>query len=1002
MVRRFGLIAGIAVSSLFLIAASTRGELMKIENKSVAVTVDPAAGTFEISSKPAGRSFVKTGRFASGAGEAERARVTIPHLGSAQTIELKREKGHADAILLVDDLPFALLRTTFRNDGAEPKIFNKIHAARFELDLPSPASSLVSHGTDGLKAPDKHPGSYAYLAIADPQSRNGVVFGWLSHDRGSGVLFSGIEQNRVYVQAQTDYGRLLVAPGGEAPGELLAVGYFDDVRIGLETWADAVARYYQVQLPPQPAGYCTWYSDRYGGASDETHVIQLAKFAREHLGDFGFGFVQIDDKWQIGARRQGPAKDFTGVNPKGPYPSGMKKAADQIKALGLTPGIWFMPFAGDHENPLFKPHLDWFVKDTEGKLFETRWGGTSLDMTHPGARDHLKRLVNLAAHEWGYTYFKMDGLYTGTATDQVYVNHGYKEKDRIGDAVFHDPNITNIEAFRSGLKLVREVAGKDVFFLGCTVSQNMRSFGGSFGLVDAMRIGPDNNSSWGSLQRGPQTGGWRYFLHGRVWYNDPDPVYVRNSMPTNHARLIASWVSLSGQLYANSDWLPDVAAERIEILKRTMAPHHQRPRPVDFLEQDMPRIWHVSDTRRANRIDVVGLYNWSSKAAEIKATAEHIGLPKADSYVAFDYWDNTFLPPFKDTLAVTVPKQSSRVLAIRPMVNRPQVVSTARHVTQGIVDELAETWDASSSTLAGQCNVIGNDPYELRLVTLAGADTCWQIEQVTLDSPGTVQVRQTGALARIGFEPPRSGSVKWRIKFRPEPVKVEPAVVAISNLQARTEGLRAVELSWQSSGGDGIAYEVRRDDGPAQLVAAPRFVDDAVEKGKQYSYAVSAVDYLGNRSSPLVARVQVPAKLDPGPVPPRPKVALATLKPAQVRPNNLEIATTASGIQLPIGARVVYDRDRSYSRFVAVVSVEPAQRSGASAIVRVINDDGEDIASQNTIAETAEMDSADTPVWHLDVELPDNCRRVHLVVERADDGRGALNVSLREAGFVTR
>jgi len=81
------------------------------------------------------------------------------------------------------------------------------------------------------------------------------------------------------------------------------------------------------------------------------------------------------------------------------------------------------------------------------------------------------------------------------------------------------------------LKLVREAAGDDIFFLGCNVAQNMRTLGGSFGLLDAMRIGPDNGRNWSAICRGPFSGSNLYFLHGRVWYNDPDPIYVRDSVP---------------------------------------------------------------------------------------------------------------------------------------------------------------------------------------------------------------------------------------------------------------------------------------------------------------------------------------------------------------------------------------------------------------------------------------------------------------------------------------
>jgi hypothetical protein len=116
---------------------------------------------------------------------------------------------------------------------------------------------------------------------------------------------------------------------------------------------------------------------------------------------------------------------------------------------------------------------------------------------------------------WGYKYLKLDGLCTGSATEteQVYVNEEYRD-DRLGDAVFSDREKTNLEALRSGLRLVRNAAGKDVFLLGCCAPQNMRSFGGAFGLVDAMRIGPDNSASWLALIRGVQFGSRTYFLHG--------------------------------------------------------------------------------------------------------------------------------------------------------------------------------------------------------------------------------------------------------------------------------------------------------------------------------------------------------------------------------------------------------------------------------------------------------------------------------------------------------
>ncbi|MGD8239234.1 MAG: alpha-galactosidase [Armatimonadota bacterium] len=745
---------------------------IEIENEFLIVSFDQASGRFQVTEKAGGRTFLVDGRLAEADASARIAATDDETFGPGKAIEVSHPGGDRDRLMLFPGMRFVLLRSSLHNGAAEPMIIDRVRRASVGVDLGAAPDGLRALGTAGLTPPDGHSGSYAYLAIADPGSRNGVVAGWLTHDRGSGVVFSSIEHGRVRITAQTDYGRLRVPPGAREDTETLAIGYFDDARLGLEAWADAIARVYEITLPPQPAGYCTWYSRPHGGASDEEHIADLAEFAAEHLKPFGFSFVQIDDKWQEGERRSGPAKNFTTHRPTGPYPSGMKAAADSIKAVGLTPGIWFMPFAGDHEDPLFEPHADWFVTREGGEPYETRWGGTSLDMTHPGARGHLRGVASRITRDWGYRYLKMDGLWTGTATKQMYVNNEYRD-DGIGDAVFHDPTKTNIEAYRAGLELAREAAGEDVFILGCCAPQNMRSFGGAFGLVDAMRIGPDNGAGWPGLLRGPVHGSRKYFLHGRVWYNDPDPVYVRESMPLEHARLVCSWVAISGQLTVASDWLPELPPDRLDILKRTMPPHGLLPRPVDLFERDPPRIWLLTDERRTPRRDVIGFYNWDDEPADFDCALDRIGLPRATSYVAFDYWQNALIQPIAERLQVSVPEQSCRILALRPVLDRPQLISTSRHITQGIVDVLEERWDARRRRLSGRSALVAGDPYELRVVARS-PDAAWSAQSARVspaDRAAGVEITLTEAnsLVRATINAPTSREVSWTLRFRQAP-----------------------------------------------------------------------------------------------------------------------------------------------------------------------------------------------------------------------------------------
>ena len=716
--------------------------------------------------KPSGRPFIVNGSFNAAGGTAKIVDLTEKPFGVGKAIQISYSNGDSDAVMLFPKLPFALLRSSLHNGSPNASVTRTVRPFRAAVELGKPASALAALGTGGLLAPDKNPGSYDWLAVADPATRNGVVFGWLTHDRGDGVLFSKVEANTVQVGGQIDYGRLRLAPGKSENLEMLAVGYFDDARLGLESWADQIAKVYDIHLPPQPVVFCTWYSQPYGGSSDEKHLAQTAAFANKNLKPFGFSVIQIDDHWQAGIKTDGPKRNFTTHDPGGPYPTGMKATAEDAASYGLKPGLWFLPFAGTVGDPFFAGHDDWFVKHADGKPYTVKWGGTCLDMTYPPAREHVRDVVSRITHDWGFQYIKIDGLWTGTATPLEYVNTGYKD-DGIGDAVFHDPNKSNIEAYRDGLKLVRQAAGKDVFILGCNGPQNMRSYGGAFGLVDGMRVGPDNKSDWKNLMRGPTFGSRHYFLNGRVWYNDPDPLYVRESVPLNQAQLICSWVTISGDLNTSSEWYPGLPAERLDLLKRTMPSHGLPARPVDLFEHDLPGVWLLTDDRHPVRRDVIGLFNWDQSEKTFTDSLAKIGLDPKTEYVAFDYWKNSLGPVIKDKLQVTVLAQSCSVLAVRPVANHPQLISTSRHITQGIVDVLDEKWDAASKTLSGRSKVVGSDPYELRIVLPNNgvASEVWAAKTAKISGGLTATIAQDKSLARITIQPSNSGEISWSVKF---------------------------------------------------------------------------------------------------------------------------------------------------------------------------------------------------------------------------------------------
>lgn len=757
---------GVAIM-MAMLAGSAGAETLKVSNEFLTASYDTSSGRLTLTAARAPGAFVTDAALSQAGGKAKIIDVADKTFGLCKGIEITYADGGRDLVLAPAKLPFALFYSMVYNGGKDATITNRVRPAAFTLDLGAPASELKVLGTGGLTTADKKPGSYMWLAVAEPKTRRGVVAGWITTDRGSGAVFAEQTGQAVRITGQIDYGRLKIAPDARETLETLAVGFFDDARLGLEAWADAVARVYDIHLPPIPVGYCTWY---HAGASDEKAMAEQTAFAAEHLKKFGLDFLQIDDGWQEGKSPNGPRKNFTTYRQKGPYPSGMKATADNIRAKGFVPGLWFMPFAGTFDDPWFADKQDIFVKTVDGKPYDTAWGGTCIDMTNPAARNYMQDIVRRIAHDWGYKYFKMDGMWTGTATRQQYVNSDYKD-DGIGDAVLHDPNFTNIQAFRGGLSLIRQAAGKDVFILGCCTSQNMRSYGGAFGMVDAMRIGPDNGAKWDGLKRGPTFGTWNYHLNGRIWYNDPDPLFVRNSIPTEEARLICSWVTIAGAFSVSSDGYAALSPERLDILKRTMPSHTLQARPVDLFDEPLARIWQLTDTRRTPRLDVVGLYNWNDGDYSFDIPASRLGLSADKLHAAFDFWANAMIPPFKGSLAGKLPKHTCQVLAIREVTDHPMVLSTSRHITQGVVDILAETWDPAARTLAGTSRVVAGDPYELRVPTTSSAGA-WKPAAAEVSAADraagvSVSMKVAGDLCRVTINSAAGREVKWKVVFDP-------------------------------------------------------------------------------------------------------------------------------------------------------------------------------------------------------------------------------------------
>lgn len=697
--------------------------------------------------------------------------------GKAQQIEICYDNGRTISFRLYQSEPFVHIHTVVANSAEKELRMKQLDFATVEIPVPSGHSSLNSLGTGGLQTIEKAAGSFSYTLLANPSNDNSVLVAWLTQLRGVGFMMPEWNaETRVYsIDTGLEFGNYLVRQGEKRDTDILLIGFFEDGREGLEMYGDCLAKAYDIHLPEKPEVYSTWYhrSLTGSGASNEEKIMENAQFAGQTLADYGLNTFQIDDHWQSSmikgltyhTKKQanniklnnGPITNFMESNFN--YPSGMQQVATRLQEQGFVAGIWFMPFSADANSPYCNPHI--FARNAKDGLPYTarRWSGSCIDATgtlgEAFLRDRFRRI-----YQWGYRYWKIDGLHTGAPSENVYVQRDYKGSPMYGDALLSDSHQTFVQGFRRGLTLLKEEA-PDVFLLGCSATQNMSSLAGSFGLVHAMRVGPDNDGAtvgkWNIVTRGADYAGNLYFLHNRVWYNDPDPYYVRESNPLPKARWMVTWQAVTGVMSTTSVQYSELSEERLNLIRRALPTHSLNARPVDILENRHPRIWTV----RNERMHLVGLFNWSeTDTTQINCPLQRLGLGEQVSYNVFDFWSDTYKGTITGRLVEGLEPVGCRALSLRRVENHPQVISTSRHITQGLVDIVTEVWDKTGNTLSGTSKVVAKDVYELRVVLPEGV----KVQSASFGDT-IADVKMEGRLARVSFLPEKTGEIDWRVRF---------------------------------------------------------------------------------------------------------------------------------------------------------------------------------------------------------------------------------------------
>ncbi len=579
----------------------------------------------------------------------------------------------------------------------------------------------------------------------------------------------------VVVQADCEYDPTQnLAPNGTITTETMALDFgINNPFAALETYADRVRLWLNVkpwvERHPDlgvPAGWNSWSggggSGGYGQSINEQIILDNMNFADQELRRWGMTYFQIDDGWEVAV---GDWQVDTTKFPDHGSQNGIAWLMSQAKALGFRTGLWMAAFIADPSSQIVQQHPEYFAKPWPSFV---NTGKSILDLSKPVVQTYLTGLMNTLV-SWGIQWFKLDFAY-----------------DAVLSTGWYDPTLTRGEFYREGVKTLRTALGPDIFFA------NVAIVGWNYDLVDAVRLTMDVMPVWEGEVSNPyglladfnnqgmkpmyRDAARRYYLNNHLWINHPDLIFFRSDpgyppITMDESTTFATSVALQGGLVKFGDKLVDLTGPQVGVLRSIMPVYGKAGRPLDMFQREFPEVWALSIADFPEPYFVLGLLDWginrdltvlpyammADEARQLGADFADAGLDPSKKYLAFEFWTQQFLGEVQGSFKMQVPAETSRVVALREELGRPQLVGENRHVLGGVTVVKSMTWDSNAKTLTGVSEgSVGTTlaPFEHQLTFYVPSGYTASNSQVTVPSGWQITGQSfttSGPLATLNF-----------------------------------------------------------------------------------------------------------------------------------------------------------------------------------------------------------------------------------------------------------
>ena len=334
------------------------------------------------------------------------------------------------------------------------------------------------------------------------------------------------------------------------------------------------------KLAKQPVyGGNNWYY-AYGVSSRE-EILADAKFISELSPNAeNRPYMVIDDGWQLHHNEHGGCcgGPWTGNEDYGDTAA----LAQEMKALGVKPGIWIRPLYMAEE-----PKAEWIT----GKIAGRQKDNWQIDPSDPEVIAHVRAVVRDLRSQ-GYQLIKHD-----FSTFDIFNHWGFSVTGkRMGPGCkMTDNTRTNAEIIRDLYTAIAEEAGDDCVIIGCNTVSHIAA-----GLFEIQRTGDDTSGrDWERTRyMGPNTLAMRMPQH-RIFYDcDADCAPITPDVPWDKAKLWLDVLARSGTPLFVSARPGTLNEEQLSALREAFARaavNTAPSEPLDWQDTTQPSVWRTAD-----------------------------------------------------------------------------------------------------------------------------------------------------------------------------------------------------------------------------------------------------------------------------------------------------------------------------------------------------------------------------------------------------------------------